>query len=525
MSRADPFARRSELPPATASILHTSGYSWKDAGWMEDRRERTARQAPVSIYEVHLGSWRRSANGSAPGYREIAAELADYIGDMGFTHVELLPVMEHPFYGSWGYQTTSYFAPTSRYGEPDDLRFFVDHLHRNGIGVILDWVPSHFPADDHALARFDGKPLYEHPDPRRGWHPDWGSMIFDYGRPEVQSFLMSSAAWWLESYHADGLRVDAVASMLYLDFSRGDGEWIPNRDGGRENLEAVAFLKRLNETLYAAFPDIQVCAEDSTAWPGVSRSTSDGGLGFGYKWDLGWMNDTLDYMSLRPGKRSGSHKKLTFRSVYQASENFILPLSHDEVVYGKGSLLGRMPGTGSARFDDLRLLLGYMWAMPGKKLLFMGGEFGQVAEWNHDAELEWDLLDVSSHRGVREWVRALNALYRAEPSLHRLDCEPAGFEWVEADDDGRSVLAFLRHGGEGCRPVLAVANFSDRLHEGYEIGVPRAGRWEELLRSDDEAYGGTAHPVGTLEAGQKPTGRFPARLCLDLSPRSIRLLG
>ncbi len=528
LDKADPFARTGEEPPATASIIWESTHEWGDSEWMEQRGERNGLDAPIAIYEIHPGSWRRPG-GDESGfltYRELAPRLVEYIGEMGFTHVEFLPLMEHPFYGSWGYQCTGYFAPSSRYGTPDDLKYLIDQLHLAGIGVILDWVPSHFPGDDHSLRRFDGTSLYEHPDPRRGYHPDWTSMIFDYGRAEVRSFLLSSAHFWCEHFHADGLRVDAVASMLYLDYSRAEGEWVPNIHGGNENLEAVEFLRLLNETLYAEFPDLQVFAEESTAWPGVSHPVSSDGLGFGLKWDMGWMNDTLAYLSTRPTGRGKIHDKLTFRGVYAGSENFVLPLSHDEVVYGKGSLLGKMPGRGSERFADLRLLLGYQYALNGKKLLFMGGEFAQEGEWNHDLPLQWELLDQAPHAGMKEWVVALNRLYRDEPALHRLDCEPEGFEWLDADDAERSVLAFLRSGGEGVKPVAVVANFSDRRYGEHALGVPHDGDWEVLLTSEDPRFGGpgSADPYISFEAMSEKTGAFPFTIRIPLSPRSIVFL-
>ncbi|MBC7222270.1 1,4-alpha-glucan branching protein GlgB [Candidatus Bipolaricaulota bacterium] len=519
--KADPFAFFCETPPKTASIVWDLSYEWGDAQWMRERGRRQSRFAPISIYEVHLGSWRRGPGGRFLSYRELAHLLPEYVREMGFTHVEFLPVMEHPFYGSWGYQITGYFAPTSRYGTPQDFMYLVDRLHQADIGVILDWVPSHFATDPHGLGFFDGTHLYEHADPRKGVHPDWGSFIFNYGRHEVRSFLLSSALFWLDRFHADGLRVDAVASMLYLDFSRQNGEWIPNPFGGRENLEAIEFLKRLNEEVYRNFPDVQTIAEESTAWPGVSRPTYVGGLGFGFKWDMGWMHDTLFYFRHDPLFRKYHHHRLTFRGLYAFSENFVLPLSHDEVVHGKGALLGKMPGDPWQKRANLRLLLGYMWACPGKKLLFMGGEFGQEREWNHEGELDWPLLEKSEHRGIQLWVRDLNRLYREEPALHELDCEPEGFRWIVVDDADQSVLAFLRKSRDG-RVVLVVANFTPVVRYDYRVGVPHPGFWRELLNSDALEYGGSG--VGNL--GGRPAEPIPSHgqpysLSLTLPPLGI----
>jgi len=520
LGKADPMAVRQETPPATASVVADLAYEWNDDAWMQERADRFGAGSPVSVYEVHLGSWRRSPDDPEAylSYRDVAPELARYVKEAGFTHVELLPVMEHPFHGSWGYQVTGYFAPSSRYGSPQDLMALVDHLHQEGIGVILDWVPSHFPTDPHGPGFFDGTHLYEHADPRRGFHPDWTSYIFNYGRHEVRSFLMSSALYWLEMYHVDGIRVDGVASMLYLDYSREPGEWLPNEHGGRENLEAMSFLKRLNEEIYARHPDVQTVAEESTAWPMVSRPTWLGGLGFGMKWDMGWMNDTLRYLAHDPVHRRHHHDSLTFRSVYAFSENFMLPLSHDEVVHGKGSLLGRMPGDEWQKFANLRLLFGYMFGQPGKKLLFMGGEFGQVREWDHDRSLDWHLLDEPLHEGVRRWVSDLNRVYRAEPALHELDFDPAGFEWVDANDADQSVVSFLRT-GPGGPPVLVVCNFTPVPRESYRVGVPRSGAWEEILNGDAVGYGGSG--VGNL-GGVESTGEGchgrPDSVVLSLPP-------
>jgi 1,4-alpha-glucan branching enzyme len=519
VDKADPVGFRQETPPRTGSVVWDLGYSWGDGEWMRQRRESNSVRKPISIYEVHLGSWRRvPEEGNRPlGYRELALPLADYVQEMGFTHVEFLPVMEHPFYGSWGYQTTGYFAPTSRYGPPQDLMFLIDTLHQRGIGVILDWVPSHFPTDEHGLAYFDGTHLFEHADRRKGHHPDWDSFIFNYGRHEVRSFLMSSAFFWLDAYHADGLRVDAVASMLYLDYSRRPGEWIPNEHGGRENLEAIDFLRRFNADLYREYPDVQTIAEESTAWPMVSRPLYVGGLGFGLKWDMGWMHDTLEYMRLDPIHRRFHHNRLTFRMMYAYSESFVLPLSHDEVVHGKGSLLDKMPGEDRQRFADLRLLLGYMYAQPGKKLLFMGGEFGQGREWNHDASLDWHLLGIDRHAGVRDWVRDLNRFYREEPALHELDVEPGGFEWVDCNDAENSVLSLLRKGRNGGTLVLAVFNFTPVARTNYRLGVPRAGFWAERLNSDAVVYGGSGWGnLGGAEAAPVPAHGRPCSLSLTL---------
>jgi 1,4-alpha-glucan branching enzyme len=490
--KADPFGVLCETPPRTGSVVWDLAYGWGDGAWMRERKARNALQAPMSIYEVHFGSWRRvpEEGGRSLTYREAAPLLAEHCRRTGFTHVELLPIMEHPFFGSWGYQTTGFFAPTSRHGTPQDLMFLVDTLHQEGIGVILDWVPAHFPSDLHGLVYFDGTHLYEHADPRLGFHPDWGSLIFNYGRHEVRSFLTSSALFWLDHYHADGLRVDAVASMLYLDYSRKAGEWIPNAHGGRENLEAIAFLRRLNEDVYGAYPDVQTFAEESTSWPMVSRPLYVGGLGFGFKWDMGWMHDTLEYLSRDAIHRRYHHHHLTFRSMYVGSENFVLPLSHDEVVHGKGSLLGKMAGWDRQKFANLRLLYAWMWAQPGKKLLFMGAEIAQGREWNHDGSLDWHLLGEERHAGVLAWVRDLNAAMRAEPALHRRDCEPGGFEWVDCNDAEHSVVALLRWGAPGDRPVLAAFNFTPVGREGYRVGVPQGGRWRELLNSDAREYGG-----------------------------------
>ncbi|MEJ2672758.1 MAG: 1,4-alpha-glucan branching protein GlgB [Deltaproteobacteria bacterium] len=523
VNKADPFAFSFEGPPRTASLVWDLDYAWEDGEWMANRYRANALDGPMSVYEVHLGSWRRvpEENNRPLTYRELAPLLAEHVQTLGFTHVELLPVMEHPFYGSWGYQTIGYFAPTSRYGTPQDFMFLVDYLHNRGIGVILDWVPSHFPADEHGPGFFDGTHLYEHADPRRGFHPDWRSFIFNYGRNEVRSFLMSSALFWLERYHADGLRVDAVASMLYLDYSRHEGEWLPNQYGGREDLEAIAFLRQFNTEVYKSFPDIQTMAEESTDWPMVSRPIYVGGLGFGLKWDMGWMHDTLKYMSLDSVFRKFHHNTLTFRMLYAFHENFILPLSHDEVVYGKGSLLAKMPGDYWQKFANLRLLLGYMYGQPGKKLLFMGGEFGQWSEWYHEVSLDWHLLAEPKHAALQRWVEDLNRLYRAEPALFTQDFTPEGFEWIDCNDVMQSVITFLRKGRDG-ELLLAACNFTPVPRHNYRVGVPTGGYWEEVLNSDAHEYGGSGQGnLGGLEAAPIPFhGRYHS-LNLTLPPLGV----
>jgi 1,4-alpha-glucan branching enzyme len=521
VDKADPFAFRAETPPKTGSIVWDLAYDWGDAEWLATRVERNGLSAPMSIYEVHLGSWRRGPDEGWLGYRDVAPQLADHALDLGFTHIELLPIMEHPFYGSWGYQTTGYLAPTGRFGTPQDLMFLIDHLHQRGLGVILDWVPSHFPADEHGLAYFDGTHLYEHADPRRGYHPDWHTLIFNYGRNEVRSFLLSSADHWLRTYHADGLRVDAVASMLYLDYSRKAGEWLPNVHGGRENLEAVSFLRRLNEDVYREHPGTQTFAEESTAWPMVSRPTDVGGLGFGFKWDMGWMHDTLQHLQREPIHRRYHHGELTFRQVYAYSENFVLPLSHDEVVHGKGSLLGKMPGDAWQRFANLRLLFGYQWALAGKKLLFMGDELGQPSEWDHDASVEWHLREDPRHAGVMRWVRDLNALHRVEPALHALDAETRGFEWIDALDAEGGTLCFLRRGPSDGDVVVVALNLTPMPHERFRIGLPDDGVWREALNSDAEIYGGSGMGnLGRVEAVSSPWHGRPYSAQVVLPPLS-----
>ncbi len=490
--KADPVAFHAEVPPNTASKVYRTQYTFSDAEWMEERRSSEVLRRPLSVYEVHAGSWRRivERGGRPMGYRELAPALAAYVKEMGFTHVEFLPIMEHPFSGSWGYQTTGYFAPTSRYGSPDDFRFLVDHLHAEGVGVIVDWTPAHFPSDAFAMGRFDGTALYEHLDPREGLHPDWGTYVFNYGRNEVRNFLKASAQYWLEEFHVDGLRVDAVASMLYRDYSRREGEWSPNVYGGRENLEAISLIKELNVLCHGRAPGAMLIAEESTAWPGVSRPTYAGGLGFTFKWNMGWMHDTLEYFSKAPVFRMHHHNNLTFGFLYAWSENFILPLSHDEVVHGKGSLLGKMPGEGAERFANLRALYAYMWAHPGKKLLFMGGELAQLGEWNHEASLDWHLLSESNHKGVQTLIRDLNSIYLRTPSLWELDTEPAGFEWIDAGDVNANVFSFARVDKSGDRRLVCICNFSGTPRKGYRVGLPTAGRYVEILNTNSSAYGG-----------------------------------
>ena len=526
VDKGDPFAFYWEISPKTASRVWDLDYSWNDGEWMKNRHRFNGLNSPLSVYEVHPGSWRR-----VPGegdrfltYRELAVSLTDYVKDMGFTHVEFLPLMEHPFYGSWGYQTIGYFAPTSRYGTPQDFMFLIDHLHQNGIGVILDWVPSHFPNDEHGPAFFDGTHLYEHADERQGFHPEWKSLIYNFGRSEIRNFLTSSALFWLDRYHADGLRVDAVASMLYLDYSRNEGEWVPNIHGGRENLEAISFLKRFNEIVYGAFPDTQTIAEESTAWPMVSRPVHLGGLGFGLKWNMGWMHDTLEYFSKDPVHRKYRHDQLTFNLWYAFFENFILPLSHDEVVHMKGSLLGKMPGDDWQKFANLRLLLGYQYTHPGKKLLFMGGEFGQWAEWDHDQSLEWHLLQYLPHQGLQRWVRDLNAFYRSHPALYEKDFTPEGFEWIDFKDADQSVISYLRKGVNPDDPVLVVCNFTPVPRQGYRVGVPREGFWQEMLNSDAEEYGGSGWGnFGGLPADPIPSHGKLYSLSVSIPPLSIMI--
>jgi 1,4-alpha-glucan branching enzyme len=522
LEKGDPFAVYWEEAPRTASRVWRLDYEWGDDVWMRERHAKNALDAPMSKYEVHLGSWRRRQDGQFLGYRDIAEPLIRHMKDTGFTHVELMPITEHPFYGSWGYQTTGYFAPTSRYGTPQDFMYLVDMLHRNGIGVILDWVPSHFPTDEHGLYRFDGTHLYEHADPRQGYHPDWNSAIFNYGRNEVRAFLLSSALFWIDRYHLDGLRVDAVASMLYLDYGRQGGEWIPNRYGGRENLEAIHFLRTLNEAVYRDHSDTATIAEESTAWPMVSRPTYLGGLGFGLKWNMGWMHDTLRYMRENPVHRKYHHGELTFSLIYAFHENFVLPLSHDEVVYGKGSLIGKMPGDTWQQFANLRLLYGYMWSHPGKKLLFMGGEFGQRREWQHEENLEWWVLEHGEHAGLMRWIGDLNRVYSSEPALHQLDFDPAGFEWIDCCDSEKSTLSYVRNSRNAESVILVACNFTPVPRENYLLGVPRAGRWREIINSDAPYYGGSGMGnYGGVESHPVPAhGRYHA-IRITLPPLAV----
>ena len=527
VDKADPFSIFNEVPPKTASIVWDLDYAWDDHEWMANRHQRNRLDKPMAIYEMHLGSWRRIAQegNRSLSYRELAPQLADYLQRLGYTHVEFLPVMDHPFFGSWGYQLTGYFAPSGNFGTPQDLMYLIDYLHQRGIGVILDWVPSHFPSDEHGLGFFDGTHLYEHADPRQGYHPEWQSYIFNYSRQEVQSFLISNALYWLDRYHLDGLRVDAVASMLYLDYARKDSEWIPNQYGGRENIAAIEFLRRLNAEIYKNHPDVQNIAEESTDWPMVSRPNYVGGLGFGLKWDMGWMHDTLEYMKKEPVHRRYHQDQLTFRMLYAFHENFLLPLSHDEVVYGKGSLLEKMAGDDWQKFANLRALFGYMYAQPGKKLLFMGGEFGQRREWNHDTSLDWDLLDYPSHGGVQRWVADLNRFYRSEPALYELDCEPAGFEWIDCGDAESSVVSLMRRGKSAATLVLAVCNFTPVPRENYRIGAPHGGFWREALNSDATEYGGSGMGNrGGMDADPWPQHGRPFSLPLTLPPLSILFL-
>jgi 1,4-alpha-glucan branching enzyme len=524
VDKADPYSVYCEPPPATASRIWSLEYEWHDSAWMTSRARRNGLDAPMSIYELHVGSWRRK-DGNFLNYRELAHVLADYVYDLGFTHVELMPITEHPFYGSWGYQTTGYFAPTARYGTPQDLMYFVDHLHEKGIGVILDWVPSHFPADEHGLVFFDGTHLYEHADPQQGFHPEWKSAIFNFGRNEVRSFLISSALFWFEKYHIDGLRVDAVASMLYLDYARKQGEWIPNRFGGRENLEAIDFLRTLNQAVYRDHPDVTMIAEESTAWPMVSRPTDSGGLGFGLKWNMGWMHDSLEYMKQDPVNRKYHHGQLTFSIIYAFNENFVLPLSHDEVVYGKGSLIGKMPGDDWQKFANLRAFYGYMWAHPGKKLLFMGGEFGQRREWTHEGELEWWVSELPEHAGVKHLVRDLNRVYRSEAALHKIDFSHDGFEWLDFGNAELSVIAFLRKAPGNGAPLLVICNFTPVPRRNFMVGVPSRGVWHEILNTDAREYGGSGWGnLGGVESVPVTTHGRLESVSLNLPPLATIVL-
>ena len=525
VDKADPYGFASEIRPETASrVWNLDNYSWHDESWMKNRTNTNSLGSPLSFYEVHLGSWKRALdeNNRWLTYRELAPLLADYVHDAGFTHIEFLPVMEHPFDGSWGYETLGYFAPTSRFGTPDDFMYLVDYLHQRGIGVVLDWVPAHFPKDEAGLGYFDGSHLYEHEDPRQGEHPDWNTFVFNYGRNEVQNFLISNALFWMDKYHVDGLRVDAVASMLYLDYGRREGQWIPNRFGGKENLDAVHFLRTLNEHIYGAYPDTMMIAEESTSWPQVSRPIYLGGLGFGLKWNMGWMHDVLNYTSQDPVFRTYHQNEITFSLVYAFAENFVLPFSHDEVVYGKGSMIRKMPGDDWQKFANLRLLYGFMFGHPGKKLLFMGDEFGQWAEWNHDASLEWNLLEHPSHAGLKRWVRDLNTLYRGEPLLHTMDFNSAGFEWVDCKDFQRSIISFLRRGQNPSDQLLFVCNFTPVVRQNYRVGVPLEGHWKEILNSDAPLYGGSGQGnFGGLSTVPLPIHGRPFSLNMTLPPLGI----
>ncbi len=527
LEKADPFAFYAEVPPKTASIVWKPTYSWKDSVWLSDRKKSAGKPKPYSVYEVHLGSWRRKMEESnrSLSYAEMAKELVAYVKDVGFTHVEFLPIMEHPFFGSWGYQLTGYFAPSSRFGEPEEFMHLVDAFHQEDIGVILDWVPSHFPGDAHGLYKFDGTHLYEHADPRKGFHPDWSSYIYNYGRPEVQSFLISNALFWLDYFHVDGLRVDAVASMLYLDYSRKQGEWIPNEYGGNENIEAINFLKEFNQVVYGNFPDTITIAEESTAWAGVSKPTYLGGLGFGQKWMMGWMHDTLKYFKDDPIYRKYHQNDITFSVIYAFTENFMLPLSHDEVVHGKGSLLGRMPGDEWRKFANLRLMFAYMYMHPGTKLIFMGGEFGQYSEWNHDGSLDWYLLENPYHQGVLKLMKDLNTMYKAEPALYQYAFEGKGFEWIDYSDRENSVMIFMRKSDKKEESLIVVCNFTPETRNHYRIGVPFRGTWQEILNSDDLKYGGS----GVLNQGYLHTSpvKYHSKdnsVSMTLSPLSISIL-
>ncbi|SFE74224.1 1,4-alpha-glucan branching protein GlgB [Roseivivax sediminis] len=524
--KADPVGFGSQHPPENASVVRDiAGYGWHDSDWMQTRAERNARSAPVSVYEVHLGSWTRKARNRRISYVEAAEELVAYVRDMGFTHIELMPISEFPFDGSWGYQPVGLYAPTVRHGPPHEFRDLIDAAHRAGIGIILDWVPGHFPVDPHGLGQFDGTALYEHADPREGFHQDWNTLIYNYGRREVLNYLTANALYWLEEYHADGLRVDAVASMLYRDYSRQDGEWVPNKDGGRENYEAIAMLREMNALTYGECPGIMTVAEESTSYPQVSRPVHEGGLGFGYKWNMGWMNDTLEYIKLDPIHRKHHHHKLTFGLSYAFSENFVLPISHDEVVHGKGSMLGRMPGSDWERFANLRAYYGFMWGHPGKKLLFMGQEFAQAHEWNFETSLDWEMAKRPAHAGMQSLVRDLNRLYAAQPALHAKDCEPEGFQWIEADDADRSVVAWIRRGAPGDPEVVVLVNFTPVAQDAYRMGLPSAGRWREALNTDAALYGGGDRGnMGAVDAAAEPSHGQAASATVVIPPLSAVFL-
>jgi 1,4-alpha-glucan branching enzyme len=511
--KADPMAMRTEQPPATASVIYESGYTWADAGWLARRARYAPHAEAMSVYEVHLGSWRLGLS-----YVDLADQLTGYLREMGFTHVEFMPVMEHPFGGSWGYQVTGYYAPTARFGDPDGLRYLIDRLHQAGIGVILDWVPAHFPRDEWALARFDGTPLYEHADPQRGEHPDWGTLIFDFGRAEVRNFLVANALYWFEEFHADGLRVDAVASMLFLDYSREDGQWSPNQYGGRENLDAISFLQEMNATVYKHHPGAVTIAEESTAWPGVTRPTSQQGLGFGLKWNMGWMHDTLEYISKDPVYRQHHQNQITFSMVYAWSENYTLPISHDEVVHGKGALAAKMPGDTWQRLANVRVLLAYMWSHPGKQLIFMGCELADDREWSESRGLDWGLAEDPARAGIGRLVHDLNAVYRAEAALWSRDTEPAGFRWISADDAARNLLSYVRYGADDSM-LVCVVNFSGGPHDDYRMGLPAPGTWHEVINTDAEVYGGSGvGNMGVVEAVAEPYQGMPASATLRVPP-------
>jgi 1,4-alpha-glucan branching enzyme len=523
LQKGDPYALFWEIPPNTASIVWETDYQWKDAKWLEQRRKKAGTAQPYSVYEVHIGSWRKRDGGATSlNYRELAEELVPYVQEMGFTHVEFMPVMEHPYFPSWGYQITGYFAPTSRFGTPEDFMYLMDAFHQAGIGVILDWVPSHFPSDAHGLADFDGTHLYDHADPKLGFHPDWKSCIYNYGRNEVRSFLISNALFWLDKYHVDGLRVDAVASMLYLDYSREEGQWIPNQFGGNENLEAIGFLKEFNEMVYQEYPDTITIAEESTAWTGVSRPTYDGGLGFGQKWMMGWMHDTLTYFQNDPIHRRYHHGEITFSLIYAFTENFMLPLSHDEVVHGKGSLMDRMPGDEWQRFANMRLLFGYMFTHPGTQLLYMGGEFAQTSEWSLEKGLDWSLLQYEYHIGMKDWIKQLNCLYKDNPAFYERQFSPDGFEWVDHGDYQNSIISYLRKGENEKDMMLVVCNFTPVVRDNYKLGVPAEGTWTEILSSDDPAYGGSGklHSKAIKTVSEEQHGR-PYSIELSLAPLAV----
>lgn len=523
LEKGDPYALFWEIPPNTSSIIWETHHDWKDQDWMANRKDKMGLDSPFSVYEVHLGSWKKKHGGSVSlGYKELADELVTYVEEMGYTHVELMPVMEHPYYPSWGYQVTGYYAPSSRYGKPEEFMYLVDAFHQANIGVILDWVPSHFPTDAHGLADFDGTHLFDHADPRLGFHPDWKSCIFNYGRSEVRSFLISNALFWLDKYHIDGLRMDAVASMLYLDYSRDDGQWIPNKFGGNENLESVAFLKEFNTAVYKEYPDVVTIAEESTAWPSVSRPIYDNGLGFGQKWMMGWMHDTLQYFQTDPIGRSHNQDTITFSLTYAFSENFMLPFSHDEVVHGKGSLLNKMPGNEWEKFANLRLMFGWMFTHPGTQLMFMGSEFGQYTEWNHNKGLDWEVLEYDTHKQMQTWVKDLNHFYTSTPALYEKQFLEEGYEWIDGSDIKNSVLVYIRKGKNETKPLVVVCHLTPVLMENYRIGLPSAGTWKEVLNSDDKKYGGKGHQnAGKLQTEEVETSGRENSVEITLAPLAV----